>query len=668
MLLNYQGSIVAAIMGLLLAAYFANRILSINVSDEKVSNLSDAIRKGSMAFLKRQYSWISIFVIVLAILIPTLTDLGVWGSVSFIGGALFSSLAGFIGMRIATAANGRTTEAARDGGTLKALPVAFRGGAVMGFSVAGLGLLGVGLGYWIFVDLLELENAYDILAAIGLGGSSIAADVGADLVGKVEAGIPEDDPRNPATIADNVGDNVGDVAGMGADLFESYVGSLVAPLAYAAIVFSNSETLPSLLFFPLAVGTIGMLASIVSSFLVVPKEGKLAQALHRGTYSAAALTAIGVFFLSNTMFSDYSENPIGLFFSVIIGLLVGITVGQISEWFTSDHHSIVKSIADQAKTGPATLVLSGISEGMRSAAFSVIVVVFGVFGAYTAGDWALGDGGGIYGVAVAAIGVLATLGITVAVDAYGPIADNAGGIAEMAHLDPEVRKATDELDSLGNTTAAIAKGFAIGSAAVTALALFSAFVQSAGLAESGLNITKVEVTLGLFLGGMFPFLFAAMTINAVGRAAFKMIEEVRRQFREIPGLREGKEGVVPEYEECVDIATTAALREMLLPGGLAIVLPLVIGFWNKEALGGFLAGALVTGFLLAIFMANSGGAWDNAKKYIEAGGGAGKGSEEHKAAVIGDTIGDPFKDTSGPAMNIVIKVMTIVSLIFASAF
>ena len=451
-------------------------------------------------------------------------------------------------------------------------------------------------------------------------------------------------------------------------MFESNVGSLVAPLAYAAIVFANSEALPSLLFFPLAVGTIGMLASIVSSFLVVPQEGKLAQALHRGTYSAAALTAGGVFFLSNTMFADYSENPIGLFISVIIGLLVGITVGQISEWFTSDHHSIVKSIADQAKTGPATLVLSGISEGMRSAAFSVIVVVFGVFGAYTAGDWALGAGGGIYGVAVAAIGVLATLGITVAVDAYGPIADNAGGIAEMAHLDPEVRKATDELDSLGNTTAAIAKGFAIGSAAVTALALFSAFVQSAGLAESGLNITKVEVTLGLFLGGMFPFLFAAMTINAVGRAAFKMIEEVRRQFREIPGLREGKEGVVPEYEECVDIATTAALREMLLPGGLAIVLPLVIGFWNKEALGGFLAGALVTGFLLAIFMANSGGAWDNAKKYIEAGGGAGKGSDEHKAAVIGDTIGDPFKDTSGPAMNIVIKVMTIVSLIFASAF
>ena len=675
-------SIIAAGLGLALAAFYANKVLSIEVTDKKVEELSSSIREGSMAFLKRMYSWISVFVVVLAVLISTLTEWGYpWGSVAFVAGALLSSLAGFIGMRIATAANGRTAEAARDGGTLKALPVAFRGGAVMGFTVAGLGLLGVAAGYWIFIDILGLPNGYDVLAAIGLGGSSIAlfarvgggiytkaADVGADLVGKVEAGIPEDDPRNPATIADNVGDNVGDVAGMGADLFESYVGSLVAPLAYAAIVFSGQAVLPSLLFFPLAVGTIGMGASIVSSFLVVPKEGKLAQALHRGTYSAAALTTLGVYFLSQNMFSSYTENSVGLFFAVIIGLAVGLLVGQISEWFTSDHYSIVKNIADQAKTGPATLVLSGISEGMRSAAFSVIVVVFGIGGAYTAGDWALGSGGGIYGIAIAAIGVLATLGITVAVDAYGPIADNAGGIAEMAHLPPEVREATDELDSLGNTTAAIAKGFAIGSAAVTALALFSAFVQSAGLSDIGLNITKVEVTAGLFLGGMFPFLFAAMTINAVGRAAFKMIEEVRRQFKEIPGLREGKEGAKPDYTTCVDIATSAALKEMLLPGGLAIALPLVIGFWNKEALGGFLAGSLVTGFLLAIFMANSGGAWDNAKKYIEAGGGAGKGSDEHKAAVIGDTIGDPFKDTSGPAMNIVIKVMTIVSLIFASAF
>jgi K(+)-stimulated pyrophosphate-energized sodium pump len=673
-------SMIAAAAGLILAAFYANKVLSIKVTDSRVEELSTAIRQGSMAFLKRMYSWISVFVVILAVLISTLTEWGYpWGSVAFVAGALLSSLAGFVGMRIATAANGRTTEAARDGGTLKALPVAFRGGAVMGFTVAGLGLLGVALGYWLFIEVLDLPNGYDVLAAIGLGGSSIAlfarvgggiytkaADVGADLVGKVEAGIPEDDPRNPATIADNVGDNVGDVAGMGADLFESYVGSLVAPLAYAAIVFAGQSVLPSLLLFPLAVGTIGMGASILSSFLVVPKEGKLAQALHRGTYSAALLTVVGVYFLSDFMFADYAENPIGLFFSVIIGLGVGLLVGQISEWFTSDHYSIVKNIADQAKTGPATLVLSGISEGMRSAAFSVIVVVFGIYGAYTAGDWALGADGGIYGIAIAAIGVLSTLGITVAVDAYGPIADNAGGIAEMAHLPPEVREATDELDSLGNTTAAIAKGFAIGSAAVTALALFSAFVQSAGIEK--LDITEVEVTLGLFLGGMFPFLFAAMTINAVGRAAFKMIEEVRRQFNEIPGLREGKEGVVPDYTKCVDIATTAALKEMLLPGGLAIALPLIIGFWDKEALGGFLAGSLVTGFLLAIFMANSGGAWDNAKKYIEAGGGAGKGSDEHKAAVIGDTIGDPFKDTSGPAMNIVIKVMTIVSLIFASAF
>ena len=550
MLIN---SMIAAVAGLALAGFFANKVLSIKVTDSKVEELSTAIREGSMAFLKRMYSWISVFVVILAVLISVLTDWGYpWGSVAFVAGAVLSSLAGFIGMRIATAANGRTTEAARDGGTIKALPVAFRGGAVMGFTVAGLGLLGVSLGYWLFIEVLDLPNGYDVLAAIGLGGSSIAlfarvgggiytkaADVGADLVGKVEAGIPEDDPRNPATIADNVGDNVGDVAGMGADLFESYVGSLVAPLAYAAIVFAGQSVLPSLLLFPLAVGTIGMGSSILSSFLVVPKEGKLAQALHRGTYSAAALTVVGVYFLSDYMFADYTENPIGLFISVIIGLAVGLLVGQISEWFTSDHYSIVKNIADQAKTGPATLVLSGISEGMRSAAFSVIVVVFGIYGAYTAGDWALGADGGIYGIAIAAIGVLSTLGITVAVDAYGPIADNAGGIAEMAHLPPEVREATDELDSLGNTTAAIAKGFAIASAAVTALALFSAFVQSAGIEK--LDITEVEVTLGLFLGGMFPFLFAAMTINAVGRAAFKMIEEVRRQFNEIPGLREGKE-------------------------------------------------------------------------------------------------------------------------------
>ena len=679
MIFNFQGSIIAAVAGLLLAFYFAKKVLSIPIENEEVKDISSAIREGSMAFLKRQYTWVSVFVILLAILIATLTDWGKpWGSIAFLTGSIFSGLAGFIGMRIATAANGRTTEAAKNGGALEALPVAFRGGAVMGFTVAGLGLLAVSVGYWLFIEVLQVPRGYDVLAAIGLGGSSIAlfarigggiytkaADIGADLVGKVEAGIPEDDPRNPATIADNVGDNVGDVAGMGADLFESYVGSLVAPIAYAAIVFSGYSILPSLIFFPLSVATVGMFSSIVSSFLVKPKEGKLAQALHRGTYAAAGLTVIAVFFLSQSMFQEI-DNPSGPFFSVIIGLVVGMLVGQISEWFTSDRYSVVKNIANQAKTGPATVVLSGIAEGMRSAALSVIVVAAGIGGSFWAGNWGLGEGGGIYGVAIAAIGVLATLGITVAVDAYGPIADNAGGIAEMAHLPPEVREATDELDSLGNTTAAIAKGFAIASAAVTALALFSAFVKSAGI--ESLDITKVQVIIGLFLGGMFPFLFASMTISAVGRAAFKMIEEVRRQFRDIPGLREGKKGVKPEYTKCVDIATTAALKEMLLPGGLTIALPLLIGFWDKEALGGFLAGSLVTGFLLAIFMANSGGAWDNAKKYIEAGGGAGKGSEEHKAAVIADTIGDPFKDTAGPAMNIVIKVMTIISLIFASAF
>ena len=670
-------TIAAGLLSIVYGYFTGKNILNSSAGNNKMQEIASAIQIGAKAYLARQYKTIAIVGVVVLVIVSFAFSMLV--GLGYLIGATLSGIAGYVGMLVSVQANVRTAEASRKS-LANGLSIAFKSGAVTGMLVAGLALLSIAVYYYFLVKIgIDEREIVNALVALGFGASLISifarlgggiftkgADVGADLVGKVEAGIPEDDPRNPATIADNVGDNVGDVAGMGADLFESYVGSLVAPLAYAAIVFAGTDVLPSLLFFPLAVGTIGMLASIVSSFLVVPKEGKLAQALHRGTYSAAGITAIGVYFLSDTMFADFSENPIGLFISVIIGLLVGITVGQISEWFTSDHYSIVKNIADQAKTGPATVVLSGISEGMRSAAFSVIVVVIGVGGAYTSGAWALGESGGIYGVAVAAIGVLATLGITVAVDAYGPIADNAGGIAEMAHLDPEVREATDELDSLGNTTAAIAKGFAIGSAAVTALALFSAFVQSAGLTE--LDITQVEVTAGLFLGGMFPFLFAAMTINAVGRAAFKMIEEVRRQFREIPGLREGKEGVTPEYEECVDIATSAALKEMLLPGGLAIVSPLIIGFWNKEALGGFLAGALVTGFLLAIFMANSGGAWDNAKKYIEAGGGAGKGSEEHKAAVIGDTIGDPFKDTSGPAMNIVIKVMTIVSLIFASAF
>ena len=685
--------LVAVVMGiaaLVLAAVYGRQVVAVSPGNDRMVELMGAIREGSMAFMRREYLAIAGFVAVMAILIFALLDWGrPWGAIAYVFGAVLSGLAGFIGMRIATAANARTAEAARQGGTAQALPVAFRGGAVMGFTVAGLGLLGFALGIFFFRDVLNLvepvaegrpEQWVEIVTAIGLGASSIAlfarvgggiytkaADVGADLVGKVEAGIPEDDPRNPATIADNVGDNVGDVAGMGADLFESYVGSLVAPIAFAAIVFSGEAFLPNLIFYPLMIASIGMGASIIGSFLVRPKGDNLAKALHSGTWAAAGITVVGVAILTPVMFSgvDGVKNAWGFFISVVVGLVIGIIVGKISEWYTSDHYKTVKEIARQSETGPATVVLAGIAEGKKSAAFSVIVVAIGMGAAHWGGELAI-EGGGIYGVAIAAIGVLATLGITVSVDAYGPIADNAGGIAEMAKLDPEVREATDQLDSLGNTTAAVAKGFAIASAAVTALALFFTFSKAVDVEQ--FNILDIEVVIGLFLGGMFPYLFAALTIQAVGRAAFEMIEEVRRQFREIPGLREGKEGVVPEYAKCVDISTKSALREMIIPGSMAIALPLVIGFISVEMLGGLLAGALISGFLLAIYMANAGGAWDNAKKFIEAGAFGGKGSDAHKAAVVGDTIGDPFKDTAGPSMNIVIKVMTIVSLIFASAF
>ena len=671
----------AGIAGLLLAVVFSRQVMAAPQGNDRMKELSAAIREGSMAFLKREYTWVAVFVALMAVLIFVLLDYGrPWGAIAYVFGAALSALAGFIGMRIATAANARTTEAARVGGVRQALPLAFRGGAVMGFTVAGLGLAGLGLAFLVFVKWLEVDDAFSVLTAVGLGGSSIAlfarvgggiytkaADIGADLVGKVEAGIPEDDPRNPAVIADNVGDNVGDVAGMGADLFESYVGSLIAPIAFAAIVFIGRDFQAEAIVFPLAIAAVGMFASIIGSFFVRPTGNKLAAALNRGTYVSAALTVVAVLGLSVLIFGDIEgvDNAFGLFFAVAIGLGVGLIIGRISEIFTSDHFRPVKEIAQQAETGPATVVLAGIADGMRSAAYSVIVVAAGIGGAYWAGELAFTDGG-IYGIAVAAIGVLSTLGITISVDAYGPIADNAGGIAEMAHLPSEVREATDALDSLGNTTAAVAKGFAIASAAITALALFFTFSRAVNL--EAIDILQVETTIGLFLGAMFPFLFAALTIKAVGRAANEMIEEVRRQFREIPGLREGDPSAKPDYTRCVDISTASALREMLIPGALAIALPLTIGFIDVQALGGFLAGALVTGFLLAIFMANAGGAWDNAKKFIEAGAHGGKGSDAHKAAVVGDTIGDPFKDTSGPAMNIVIKVMTIVSLIFASAF
>jgi K(+)-stimulated pyrophosphate-energized sodium pump len=677
-------ALAAGALGLVLAFYYTRVVLAAPQGNERMVELSTAIRQGAMAFLRREYRWVSVFVVIMAVLIASLLDWGrPWGALAYVFGAVLSGLAGFIGMRIATAANARTTEAARSGGIPAALPVAFRGGAVMGFTVAGLGLLGVGIAYFLFEPGGLLAPGDDtwvqIVTAVGLGGSSIAlfarvgggiytkaADVGADLVGKVEAGIPEDDPRNPAVIADNVGDNVGDVAGMGADLFESYVGSLVAPVAYSIFVFAGDLEISAIIF-PLAVAALGMFASIIGSFLVRAKdEGHLAAALHRGTNFAMIVTALGVGGLAYWVFGDVADNWLGIWVAVVAGLVVGWFVGKISEWFTSDEYRTVKEIARQAQTGPATVIISGVAEGMRSAAFSVIVVAAGIGAAYWAGDWAMGSGGGIYGVAIAAIGVLATLGITISVDAYGPIADNAGGIAEMAHLPAEVREATDALDSLGNTTAAVAKGFAIASAAVTALALFSAFTQAVNL--DTIDISSAPVTIGLFLGAMFPFLFAALTMNAVGRAAGKMIDEVRRQFREIKGLKEGDPNARADYTTCVDIATAGALREMIIPGSLAVALPLVVGFFDVEMLGGLLGGALVSGFLLAIFMANAGGAWDNAKKFIESGAFGGKGGESHKAAVIGDTVGDPFKDTSGPAMNIVIKVMTIVSLIFASAF
>ena len=668
---------VSAVLGLLLAGYFYTDVKAADPGNDRMVHLMNEIQKGARAFLKQEYIWVSGFVVVMAVLIGVLIVPA--AAITYVTGAVLSAAAGYAGMTVATMANARTTQAAKDGPG-KALPVAFRGGAVMGFCVAGLALAGLMLVYIVFVLVLEVDQAFEVVTAYGLGASSIAlfsrvgggiytkaADVGADLVGKVEAGIPEDDPRNPATIADNVGDNVGDVAGMGADLFESYAGSILAPITLVAFAGglaaenATEEVTISLLMFPMAIALVGMIASIIGSFFVKGGDSTdskaLSKALHMGTNVAMALTVVATVVLAGWLFSgDAFDNPYGLAISVLGGLVAGWALGKTAEYYTSDHFGPVKKIARQTETGPATTILSGISAGLVSVASSVALLVIGVGVAYWGGELA--------------IGMLSTTGIVVSVDAYGPIADNAGGIAEMAGLEPEVREVTDALDSLGNTTAAIAKGFAVGSAALTALALFKSFefaVAAAGR-DLSLNIGEVDVFIGLFLGAMLPFLFAALTIDAVGRAAFQMIEEVRRQFREIPGLREGLPGVNPDSARCVAISTQASLKEMILPGSLAVAVPLAIGFINIDALGGFLAGALVTGFCLAIFMANAGGAWDNAKKYIEAGNHGGKGSESHKAAVVGDTVGDPFKDTSGPAMNILIKVMTIVSLVFASAF
>ncbi|MGH3442089.1 MAG: sodium-translocating pyrophosphatase [Nitriliruptorales bacterium] len=696
-------AVAAAVAGLLLATYFSRDVRKADEGTERMREIAAAIREGAMAFLRREYRWVAVFVAAMAVLIFVVLPYGRWGSLAYLTGAVFSATAGFVGMRIATAANVRTANAARHGAQ-RALPLAFRGGAVMGFTVAGLGLLGMSLAYLVFVQWLGVDDAFQVVAAFGLGASSIAlfarigggiytkaADVGADLVGKVEAGIPEDDPRNPATIADNVGDNVGDVAGMGADLFESYAGAIIAPMVLAALLFAGTGLegggqidaaaftpfQKATLLYPLLIGAIGMVASIIGALLVRGRKGvSLSRQLHRGTNVAMVLTAAAAFGGAYWLFGAATPEvtaPWLMAMTIVFGLVAGYLIGFTSEYYTSDHYQPVKKLAGQSETGPATVIIGGVADGMLSTVASVVLVVGAIGLSYWAGQAAVPDvaASGIYGAALAAIGMLAAIGAVVAVDAYGPISDNAGGIAEMAHLPPEVREVTDSLDSLGNTTAAIAKGFAIGSAALTALALFKAYSFAVG-PEDGtgilLDIQNVDVTIGLFLGAMVTFAFAALTMKSVGRAANKMIVEVRRQFAEIPGLREGREDVWPEYARCVDISTAAALREMILPGSLAVALPLVIGLFSAEALGGFLAGALVTGFLLAIFMANAGGAWDNAKKFIEAGNLGGKGSDAHKAAVVGDTVGDPFKDTSGPAMNILIKVMTIVALVFAPIF
>lgn len=646
---------VLGICALLFAFYLTKKVGKQDAGTDRMKEIAAFIHEGARAFLTAEYKILVVFVAVLFVLIGI--GIGNWvTAVCFLVGALFSTAAGYIGMNVATKANVRTAAAAKDSGMNKALSIAFSGGAVMGMCVVGFGLFGAGVVY-------ILTKNPDVLSGFSLGASSIAlfarvgggiytkaADVGADLVGKVEAGIPEDDPRNPAVIADNVGDNVGDVAGMGADLFESYVGSLVSAITLGVVYAKESGAI-----FPLVIAALGVLASVIGCFFVKGDENSSPhKALKYGSYSAAIVVMIGSLILSKMFFNGFKEA-----IAIIFGLVVGLLIGVITEIYTSGDYRFVKKIAQQSETGPATTVISGIAVGMQSTAVPIILIAIGIIGAYSFS--------GLYGIALAAVGMLSTTGITVAVDAYGPIADNAGGIAEMSGLPSEVRNITDKLDAVGNTTAAMGKGFAIGSAALTALALFVSYAQAVGLFEEGINLLDYKVIVGMFVGGMLPFLFSAFTMDSVSKAAYKMIEEVRRQFKTIPGILEGKGK--PDYKSCVAISTQAALKEMLLPGVMAVLAPVFIGVvLGPDALGGLLGGALVTGVMLAIFMSNSGGAWDNAKKYIEDGHHGGKGSEAHRAAVVGDTVGDPFKDTSGPSINILIKLMTIVSLVFAPLF
>ena len=645
-----------AVVALLFAFYKIAFVSKQDAGTDRMKEISSAISEGARAFLFAEYKILAIFIVVLFFAIGL--GLNSWiTAVCFLCGAIFSILAGYIGMNVATKANVRTANAARESGMNKALSIAFSGGSVMGMCVVGLGLLGASVLYIIIGKL-------DVLFGFSLGASSIAlfarvgggiytkaADVGADLVGKVEAGIPEDDPRNPAVIADNVGDNVGDVAGMGADLFESYVGAIISAMTLGAVAISGSQGV----IFPLVIAACGILASVIATFFVRGKEGANPhKALKMGSYVSALLVVV-----ASLVFSKILLGGFGAAIAIISGLVVGLVIGIVTEVYTSGDYKFVKKIAQQSETGSATTIISGTAVGMMSTWVPILLICVGIFLAYKFA--------GLYGIALAAVGMLSTTGITVAVDAYGPIPDNAGGIAEMSGLDHSVREITDKLDAVGNTTAAMGKGFAIGSAALTALALFVSFTEATGLNAAEVALTSPTVVIGLLIGGMLPFVFSAMTMDSVSKAAYSMIEEVRRQFRDIPGVMEGT--AKPDYKTCVAISTTSALKEMLVPGIMAVVVPLAVGFiLGSTALAGLLAGALVSGVMMAMFMSNAGGAWDNAKKYIEEGNHGGKGSEAHKAAVVGDTVGDPFKDTSGPSINILIKLMTVVSTVFAALF
>ena len=646
-----------AVVALLFAFYKISFVSKQDAGTDRMKEISSAISDGARAFLFAEYRILAIFVAVLFIAIGF--GLNSWiTAVCFLCGAAFSILAGYIGMNVATKANVRTANAARESGMNKALSIAFSGGSVMGMCVVGLGLLGASVLYLIFNNLNVLfgfslgASSIALFARVGGGIYTKAADVGADLVGKVEAGIPEDDPRNPAVIADNVGDNVGDVAGMGADLFESYVGAIISAMTLGAVAITDTA---NGVIFPLVIAACGILASVIATFFVRGKEGSNPhKALKMGSYVSALLVVIASLIFSKSMLGS-----MGGAIAIISGLVVGLVIGVVTEVYTSGDYKFVKKIAQQSETGSATTIISGTAVGMMSTWVPILLICVGIFLAYKFA--------GLYGIALAAVGMLSTTGITVAVDAYGPIADNAGGIAEMSGLDHSVREITDKLDAVGNTTAAMGKGFAIGSAALTALALFVSFTQATGLNAAEVALTSPTVVIGLLIGGMLPFVFSAMTMDSVSKAAYSMIEEVRRQFREIPGIMEGK--AKPDYKTCVAISTTAALKEMLVPGIMAVVAPLAVGLiLGSTALAGLLAGSLVSGVMMAMFMSNAGGAWDNAKKYIEEGNHGGKGSDAHKAAVVGDTVGDPFKDTSGPSINILIKLMTVVSTVFAAIF